>query len=122
MAKRRFNAKKIAQTPSLKRNLAMIVAEHHERDPQLSLTNLLAYGHRGYISYSEDELCKLFDKIFTKQLEDYAERKKRLEEELAKATRSWQTENSIKELQKLEEHISKFKVIANEIFEEKFLL
>lgn len=120
MAKRRYNAKKIAQTPSLKRKMAEIAVQFGERSPELSLVTILTYGHRGHISYSEDELCKIFDKIFTKALADAAEKRVKLEE-LIKTAHNWQRESHKKELDVIEEHISKLQAIANEIFEEKFL-
>jgi len=101
----------------------MIVAEHAERDPQLSLTNLLAYGHRGYISYSEDELCKLFDKIFSKQQEEVAEKRLNIAKEIKEASQSkWRIQSLEKELELLEQHVAKFQVIADQVFEERFLL
>ena len=123
MSKRRYNAKKIAQTPSLKRNLAMIVAEYAPRDPQLSLTNLLAYGHRGYISYSEDELCKLFDKIHVETSEKLLSSKKELEDKMNKSSNaSWQISSIEREIKIIDAHLAKFKVIADQIFEKKVLL
>ena len=120
MAKRRYNAKKIAQTPSLKRKMAEIAAEFGERSPELSLTNILTYGHRGYISYSEDDLCKIFDKIFTQALVDAADKRATLEENI-KTAHNWQREVHKKELEVIEDHIARLQAIANEIFEEKFL-
>ena len=120
MAKRRYNAKKIAQTPSLKKKLAMILAEHEPRDPQISLTNMLAYGHRGLISYSEDDLCKRFDKLFSAQMEALSERKTKLEKEAT--TSRWGIDGIKREIKGLEDLVARFQEIADEIFEEKVLM
>ncbi len=102
----------------------MIVAENAPRDPQLSLTNLLAYGHRGYISYSEDELCKLFDKVLTKKQEEIAERRIKLTNEMKNSNgmAKWKVDSLEKELKSLEECVAKLQTIADQVFEERFLL
>ena len=119
MAKRRYNAKKIAQTPSLKKKLAMILAEHEPRDPQISLTNMLAYGHRGLISYSEEDLCKRFDKLYSVQIESLNERRIKLDKE--KNQSQWGRQGIEREIKGLEELVARFQEVADEIFEEKVL-
>lgn len=123
MSKRRYNAKKIAQTPSLKRNLAMVIAEFSPRDPQINMTNLLAYGHRGYISYSEDELCKIFDKLYNDHVERLNFEKSHLAEKISeKGKNSWEVSSLQREIASLDAHLAKFKEMADQIFEEKVLL
>lgn len=100
----------------------MIIAEYSPRDPQLSVTNLLAYGHRGYISYSEEDLCKMFDKLYVEMLDKLSSKKKQLEEELIKSGLSWQTSSYEREIKIIDGQLAKFQEIANQIFEEKVLL
>lgn len=99
----------------------MIVAEYEERDPQLSLTNLLVYGYRGYISYSENDLCKMFDKIFFKELEKANERKIALLKRL-KDQPSWAIDYDKGNIIAIEQVIARFQELADEIFEDKVLL
>ncbi len=68
MANRRWNAKKIAQTPSLKKKMARFCAHVDITYPDkikdykaLNFEEVLTYGHRGYVSFSEDDLAKAFD-------------------------------------------------------------
>lgn len=81
---------------------------------------MLAYGHRGYISYSEDELCKLFDKIYESMLEKI-ELKKKYIEEMPKNSRLWEIKDAHEKLQGSIDEMSTANEIANEIFEERFL-
>ena len=97
----------------------MVLAEHEPRDPQISLTNMLAYGHRGLISYSEDDLCKRFDKLFSEQLVNLQERKQKLEKEASNSR--WGTDGIKREIKGLEDLLAKFQEIADEVFEEKVL-
>lgn len=120
MAKRRFNAKKIAQTPSLKRKMAELLAENVTPTPELSLTRLLTYGHRGFISYSEEELGKMFDKLYSEELTRITELKAKHLKELPKA-RAWDISRIERDIESLNKHLARFEEIADLIFEEKFL-
>lgn len=76
MAKLRFNEKKIAQTPFLKKRMARFVASidmHFNECP--SIEDMLIYGVRGYAQYSESDLCNLFDKSYKRILQAYEEHK-----------------------------------------------
>lgn len=101
----------------------MIIAEFSPRDPQINMTNLLAYGHRGYISYSEDELCKIFDKLYNDHVERLNLKKSHLAEKIVeKGVASWEAASLQREIASVNEHLAKFKEIADQIFEEKVLL
>lgn len=99
----------------------MIVAEYS--DSKQTRVELLAYGNRGYISYSEDDLCKLFDKVFNDQIEKVNEKRLKIAEDIKDSHGSkWKIQVSEKELAELEQHVAKFQAIADQVFEEKFLL
>lgn len=101
----------------------MIVAEYSQQQQKQSMVEMLAYGHRGYISYSEDELCKLFDKIFTEQQAFAAEKRLEFAEEIKNSNGSkWRIQGIEKELEAFEAIIAKFQAIADQVFEERFLL
>lgn len=116
MAKRRFNAKKIANTPSLKRNMAKFCAEIDVKFNKPDYVDLLYKGNRGYISMAEDDLCKEFDKRFEILKVQYEPLRKVNEE--AQNRRGYRQSDSYIELYFLFEQATE---IANEIFEETFL-
>ena len=62
MAKRRFNTKKIANTPSLKKKMAKFCAYVEVKYNKPNYEEIIYKGHRGFISFSEDDLAKEFDK------------------------------------------------------------
>ena len=121
MAKRRYNAKKIAQTPSLKRKIAEFIANKADKT-EYDIVKMLTYGHRGYISYSEDGLCKLFDKLFSDVTQKYNERVQEIYTEMGQSKRAWQHDSLKKDLERLNKAMDEYKELANEIFEEKILL
>lgn len=121
MAKRRYNAKKIAQVPSLKRKLAVIIAQWDEDLRKTALLDMLVYGHRGLISYSEDDLCKRFDKIFNKFLEIRTELQEELKTISTSFNKRWEVERVNDRIKDNEIIISDLLEIANEIFEDRFL-
>lgn len=122
MAKKRYSAKKIARTPSLKRKIAELLADYHPGKKDLSLSQMLAYGHRGYISFDEAELCKLFDKLYTSELEKVAEQRKSIEEKKINPRHNWEVDRKERELQSLEDSLKRFKEIVDELFEAQFLV
>ncbi len=122
MSKRRYNSKRIARSPALKRKIAELLAEYDQNQKKVTLTHVLAYGHRGYISYNEDDLCKLFDKLMTEQLAVAAEKKKSIAEQKINTRRTWEVERQEKDLAAVEAGLVKFREIADELFEAKFLL
>jgi hypothetical protein len=75
MSKRRYDHKKLARSSSLKKRIAMYLAEEKIKNdrPSLNLTEMLAYGHRPYVSYSDKELIKLFDENYVSKLNRIAE-------------------------------------------------
>lgn len=121
MAKVRYNAKKIAKTPALKKKLAIIVAQYDEEVRKVTMLDVLVYGHRGLISYSEDELCKKFDKIFNHHLEIRNDLHAKLKEIEPVSRRRWDQETIQGSIKQNEEHIAKLQEVANEIFEDRFL-
>jgi hypothetical protein len=120
MAKRRYNAKKIKQAPLLKKTIAILLAEYAPRDPQISLTNMLAFGHRGYISFSEDELCKMFDKVYSQVTEETNARIAKLQAD--RPSYNWQVEANEENKKELQRLLKQFQNVADEIFEQKVLL
>lgn len=122
MSKRRYNSKKIARSPALKRKMAELLASEDLQGNRVTLAHVLAYGHRGYISYNETELCKLFDKVFESKLKAAAEKKKSIEEQKINTRRQWEVDRQQKELEAVEAGLVKFREIADELFEAKFLL
>lgn len=120
---KRYNAKRIAKSPALKRKIAEILAQHHNEISKETVTiqHMLAYGHRGYISYNETDLCKMFDKLFTTKLADADERKKEIAERKINPHHPWEVRNQEQELAKIETSLGKFREIADELFEAQFL-
>lgn len=122
MGKRRYSAAKIARTPSLKKKLAELLADFDENRKNMDLSKMLAYGHRGYISYDETELCKLFDKLYTAKIAEVAEQRKKIEEEKVNPRRAWEVSRQERALEEVNKSLSRFEELANEIFEAKFLI
>ena len=116
MAKRRFNAKKIANTPSLKKRMARFCAQMHLKYDKPNYEEMLYKGHRGFISYSEDDLGKEFDKQLSIIREKYSAHK--ADDDKRKNDRWYRQSDQMVGLELYyEEAVS----IANEIFEEQFL-
>lgn len=61
--KRRLNFSKVAKQPKLKKELSMFLAEYEvaTKDIKYNVVDLLAYGHRGYVSHDERYLTKKFE-------------------------------------------------------------
>lgn len=118
MAKRRFNAKKIANTPSLKKRMAKFIAQYDTEKQNYSLVEMLAFGHRGYISFSEKELCREFDKIYQLMLSKVESCKEDLNRP---PDRAWQQAEKQRRLDEAIAEMADANEIANEIFEEQFL-
>jgi hypothetical protein len=117
LAKRRFNAKKIANTPSLKKRMAKFCAEMDVKYTKPDYLDILYKGHRGFISYSEDDLAKEFDKKLSILREKYSIMK--ANDDTSKNGRFYRKSDDFVELELwYEEGVS----IANEIFEEQFLV
>lgn len=118
MSKRRFNAKKIANTPSLKKAMARFCAhvdiEFTEQKPNYA--ELLYKGHRGYISYSEDDLAKEFDKRLEIVRSKYSVMKAN---EDKRANDRWYRKSD--QFAEVELWYEEAVDIANQIFEEQFL-
>lgn len=116
MAKRRFNSKKIANTPSLKKRIARFCAEIEVKYNKPDYMEMLYKGHRGFISFSEDDLAKEFDKrmqiIRDKYSVQVANNKEREKDR-------WYRKGD--EFVELELWYEEGVAIANEIFEETFL-
>lgn len=120
MAKRRYNSKKIANTPSLKKRTAQFCAEIDAKfgSKDINLIDILYKGHRGYISYHEDDLAKEFDKRIELLRDKYSAAK--VHEDKRKEGSRWYRQSD--EFAQLELWYEEGVNIANEIFEEKFLV
>ena len=66
MGKKWFDASRIAKQPKLKKDiakwLATCVTRHSDADSRPSLEDILYKGHRGFISYHENDLLRHFEK------------------------------------------------------------
>jgi hypothetical protein len=121
--KRRYNAKAIARSPALKKQLAEFLASHSIEATKTPMVEILAYGHRGYISYSEDELCKKFDLVYTDMLARIRSIHDRIVEFQAKhRTHQWEMQRLESELKEAEKQLATATEISHEIFEERFLV
>jgi hypothetical protein len=123
-SKRRYNSKKIARTPSLKRDLAKFIAAFstEEKLKVPTLVDMIAFGHRGLISYDESELCKKFDQLYEnkiKQIEDKKERLRDLHKE--PSTKLWMVERMQEEIKILDQELKPYEEMASAIFEDKVL-
>ena len=115
MAKRRFNAKKIANTPSLKKRMAKFCAFVEVKWSKPDYEEMMYKGHRGFISFSEDDLAKEFDKRLQIIRDKYGALKVNDDED--KNRRFYRKSDELVELELwYEEAVT----IANEIFEEQF--
>lgn len=120
MAKRRYNAKKIANTPSLKRGMAEFCAQvdvEFGANKDDLLLQALYKGHRGYISYSEDDLAKEFDKRINLLRDAYSKAKAEDDE----TKERWKHARSSEKFTKLELWYEEGVKIADQVFEDKFL-
>lgn len=124
--KRRYSAAKIAKTPSLKKKLANFIARYDLKKQQYDMTDMLAYGHRGYISYDEKELCKIFDEIYGSLIA----KELAIQEKIAAAQKEKVNSNHVSyKLQSLERELNQYrniemveaKTLADEIFEKEVL-
>ena len=63
---RRYNASKLAKQSALKKDVSYFIAGCDQVFGMApTLVELLAKGHRGYMSYNEKELVKLFEKYLS---------------------------------------------------------
>ncbi len=119
MAKRRFNTKQIAKQPLLKKRMAKFCSyvEIKYSPVKPNYEEILTNGHRGYISYSEDDLAKEFDKKLNILRDKYNVMK--AQDDKNKIEQRWyrQSEEFVDITLWYEEAVE----IANEIFEEQFL-
>lgn len=119
MGKRRYDAKKIAKSPLLKKRMAKFCAEvaiTWELQKVNDYKEILFAGHRGYISYSEDDLCKEFDKKLEILRDRYS--KLKASEDKKRNDRWFRPDPTFDEITMwYEEGVE----IANEVFEEQFL-
>lgn len=117
MAKRRFNSKKIANTPSLKKRMAKFCAQMEVKYAKPNYEEMLYKGHRGFISYSEDDLAKEFDKKLQLLRDKYSAMK--VVDDKQKVEARWYRQSD--EFVELSLWYEEGTFIANEIFEEQFL-
>lgn len=118
MAKRRYNAKKIANTPALKKRMAKFCAHVEMTHCRPNYEEMLFKGHRGFVSYSEDDLAKEFDKRLQIVRDKYSELKAVQDGLKEGEYRSMSFTNTYAEITLwYEEGVN----IANEIFEDRFL-
>ena len=123
MANRRYNAKKIAQTPSLKKKIARFCAHvdvtytpHNKWTDKIE--EILTNGHRGYVSLSEGDLAKEFDKHLEILRNDYSVKKQEDDQSRAEDGKWYcQSEKFVELTLWYEEAVE----IANAVFEKEFL-
>lgn len=115
---KRCNAKKIAKIPSLKRRIARFCADYYSKydNSGFVLEEILFSGHRGFVSFAEDDLGKTFDKCYEAMRPMYEEVVKRKQED-SKKRWSRQSDSDAQIELFYEEATS----IANEIFEDTLL-
>ena len=117
LAKRRYNSKKIANTPSLKKRMARFCSQMTVKYDKPNYEEILFKGHRGFISYSEDDLAKQFDKQLMILRDKYSVLKVADDKQQKEARWYRQTDEFTELTLWYEEGVS----IANEVFEEQFL-
>lgn len=118
MSKRRYNAKKIANTPQLKKRMAKFCAtvDVSFQDTKVDIAEILYKGHRGFISLSEDDLAKEFDKRLEFMRDKYGAAVK--EDQDNQKGRWYRKSDHFANIELWYEEGAN---IANEIFEEQFL-
>ena len=122
MAKQRYNNKKIANTPSLKKAMARFCAQMMVKYNKPNYEELLYKGHRGFISFSEEDLAKEFDKQLMILRDKHTEIVE-IDNEFYKKTFS---QINVRqpysyERTELERFYQEGIKIANDVFEDKFL-
>lgn len=117
MAKQRYNSKKIANTPSLKKRIARFCAQMDVKYTKPDYEEMLYKGHKGFISYSEDDLAKEFDKKLQLLRDKYGVMKAQDDKQKVEARWYRQSDEFVEVALWYEEGT----LIANEIFEEQFL-
>lgn len=122
MAKsRRYNEKKIASTPLLKKQMAAFCAQFdvaYCSNKDAILQTALFKGHRGYVSYSDKDLAKEFDKRIEMLRDKYSLYKKSEDERKVSRGKYYYEDNKFVEVTIFYEEGVR---IANEVFEEEFL-
>lgn len=120
MAKRRFNEKRIASSPALKKRMAKFCAHidvrYGDERPTVSLEDILFKGYRGFISLSEEELGKEFDKRFQLLVDKFTF--VQAQEEQKKNDKWYRKSDTVVDIELWHEEGQS---IANEIFEGQFL-
>lgn len=120
MGKRRYNSKRIAKQPLLKKNMAKFCAHvdvKYNMGKKPDMEEILAHGHRGYISMSEDDLAKAFDAKFEILKAKYFVLKARDDKQKTE-DRWYRQENEFVDASLwYEEGVT----IADQVFEEQFL-
>lgn len=117
----RYDEKKLAKSSSLKKQIALYLAEDFllKQQGKLSFVDIYAYGLkvRPFIAYSDKELIKRFDALYAskhEELETALKEKHRLE---SYSHSTWGIEDTIK---KLQTNIKNMQPYIDELIEEAF--
>jgi hypothetical protein len=119
-SKRRYDHKKLARSSSLKKKIALHLAQelHNHRGPNSpDIVELLAFGGRPFVSYSDKDLIKLIDESYSgkfKEIEKINEEYKDLN------LKGWMRDRLKDKLELIEKEISKMQPIMDELIEEAF--
>lgn len=119
---KRYSAKKLARTPSIKKKLALLIAEYEykygKKEDQMDGLERIAFGCRGIISRSEKDLCKQFDKIFKGELEERDSLRKKLNDIGPQPNNRWLREQAQREIDLHDKQIIALEEMAAELFED----
>jgi hypothetical protein len=117
--KRRYDHKKLARSSSLKKKIALHLAQerYHKRDTPIDVVELLAFGGRPFVSYSDKDLIKLIDESYSSKFKEIEEINKEYEDSSLKG---WMREGLKNKIELIEKEISKMQPIMDELIEEAF--
>jgi hypothetical protein len=118
MTKRRYDAKKLARSSSLKKKIAKHLAqEMYDQRPKtpIDIVELLAFGGRPFVSYADKDLVRLLD-------ESYANKFKEIEliKEELKVINGRYAENLKDRMEWVNKKINEMQPIMDELIEEAF--
>ena len=121
----RYDENKVIGSKSLKRKLALFLAEDDiaNRKTAINMSELLAFGmkDRPYISRSEKELIKLFDDCYMSRLEKLEAMKNDLNNVNGNSRMvSWEIKYQKDQIDGMQKMIDAMKPILDELIEEAF--
>lgn len=119
MTRKKYDAKKLAKIPNLKKKIALFLAREEylnsKTELSLSIIDILAFGVRPFISFSEKDLIKKFDESYNKKLEHIS-----LLEKKSNESPSWLKHNYNEDIKIIKAEISAQEELMNEILEDSF--